>query len=192
MRMIKDLFAFLAILLILIIMFGVASQSLRHPNSEFNGDLMKKIFYEPYFNIFAELFLDEYDTELERNCNKTINGGRACSQSPTFAFILFVIFVMFGHILMISLLTAKLTSTIDRIMNESNIYYSYLRFFIVTEYIWRPLLCPPISWISIILSIRFGNVSDPFLKNYEDKEKIKKLEERGRNKLILDEEMNRI
>lgn len=166
-------------------MYGVSSHSLRQPNSKMDSSLIKGIFYEPYFNIYAEFFLDGYTQDFDKTCNKTLNNGKICTASPQFSFVLFVIFILLGNILMISLLTAKFTTTIDLVMAESNIHYGYLRFFVIKEYTWRPFACSPISFIFIILSF-FLNLrpDDPFLLNDFSPIELEVIERKGRDKYI--------
>ena len=70
-----DLAFFLAILLVAILAYGVASQALRFPNDTVEWKLLKDVVYLPYWQMYGELFLDEvvgkYHTE--------VNSWRQCS-----------------------------------------------------------------------------------------------------------------
>lgn len=54
----RDLMFFLTILVIFILSFGVAMQSLLYPTLPFSSDTMRQVVYTPYWQIFGELFLD--------------------------------------------------------------------------------------------------------------------------------------
>ena len=57
----KDLAFFIAILLVVLLAYGVASQALLYPNSEATWYLLKDIVYKPYWQMYGELFLDELE-----------------------------------------------------------------------------------------------------------------------------------
>ncbi len=56
-----DLAFFLAILLVAILAYGVASQALRFPNDTVEWKLLKNVVYLPYWQMYGELFLDEIE-----------------------------------------------------------------------------------------------------------------------------------
>ena len=41
--------------------YGVASQSIRYPNAPISVYLLKDIFYMPYFQIYGELFREDLE-----------------------------------------------------------------------------------------------------------------------------------
>ena len=55
----KDLLLFMLILLLTMMGYGVAIQALQYPNSPISVNLLKDIFYMPYWQIYGELFLDD-------------------------------------------------------------------------------------------------------------------------------------
>ena len=57
----KDLLFFIAILVVVILAYGVASQALRYPNSEPSWSLLLNIFYLPYWQMYGELFLEDVE-----------------------------------------------------------------------------------------------------------------------------------
>lgn len=168
-EMLKDLGRFLAILIVFITMFGVMSTSLRFPEREFTLQTLRRIFYESYFNIYAELFLENYDKEFGESCNNTEFGDNPCPKSTFFAFILFAIFLLIGNVLMINLLIAKFTNSIDRVLNDSKMFYYFLRFELVNEYSHKTILFPFLSIIPIIFSF-FCPVHNSFYENIFDEE----------------------
>jgi hypothetical protein len=54
-----DLAFFLLIFLVFMLSYGVAKHALLHPNSEPNWLLLRNVIYEPYWNVYGELFLEE-------------------------------------------------------------------------------------------------------------------------------------
>ena len=56
-----DLMFFVAILVVFVLAYGVASQALRYPNSPLSFTLLKDVVYKPYWQMYGELFLDELE-----------------------------------------------------------------------------------------------------------------------------------
>ena len=56
-----DLVFFLAILVIMILAYGVATQALRYPNSYLSWGLLRNILYYSYWQMYGELFLEELE-----------------------------------------------------------------------------------------------------------------------------------
>ena len=56
-----DLVFFIAILLVVILAYGVASQALRFPNSARDWSVLKGVVYLPYWQMYGELFLDDVE-----------------------------------------------------------------------------------------------------------------------------------
>lgn len=152
-EMLKDLLYFLLIIVVCIIGYGVISTALRFPHAKLDEDLIKKIFYQPYFNLYAELFLENFDVEFNKRCNETLFGDNPCPRTSVFSFFVFIIFLLFGNVLMLNLLIAKFSDSFARISKESELYHSFLMFDIVKEYIHRPLLFSPFSIIFFFLQI---------------------------------------
>lgn len=55
-----DLQFFLIILVIVTVAFGVISESIQNPNSPLEWLLLWRIIYKPYWNLYGELFLEEF------------------------------------------------------------------------------------------------------------------------------------
>lgn len=58
--MLVELAMFLFILLIFLLPYGVSTQALLFPYmTEFNPEVLKNVFYYPYYRIYGELFLEQ-------------------------------------------------------------------------------------------------------------------------------------
>ena len=55
-----DVFAFVGILLVFLVSYGVAVQTLLFPFEEPSWHLLVNVLYEPFFLIYGRLFLDLY------------------------------------------------------------------------------------------------------------------------------------
>ncbi len=58
-----DLSFFVVILMVFIIAYGVASQVILYPNSEFGWELLRDVLKKPYWQMYGELFLEEIEGE---------------------------------------------------------------------------------------------------------------------------------
>lgn len=52
---------FIVILLIVLLSFGVARQSIRYPGEEPSWRLARDIFFQPYFMLYGEVFAGDID-----------------------------------------------------------------------------------------------------------------------------------
>ncbi len=44
--------------------FGLSRQAIKFPNEDFEWDLVKKIFLEPYFMLYGEVYAPDIDRKL--------------------------------------------------------------------------------------------------------------------------------
>jgi transient receptor potential cation channel subfamily M protein 3 len=44
--------------------FGLSRQAIKYPNEEFRLELVKKIFLEPYFMLYGEVYADTIDRKF--------------------------------------------------------------------------------------------------------------------------------
>uniref|UniRef100_A0A5K3G1A5 ABC transporter permease n=1 Tax=Mesocestoides corti TaxID=53468 RepID=A0A5K3G1A5_MESCO len=59
-HMLVELAVFLLILLIFLVPYGISTQAMLFPYvTEFNAEMVKAVFYYPYYRLYGELFLEE-------------------------------------------------------------------------------------------------------------------------------------
>lgn len=56
-----DLGLFLVILLLAVVAFGVINQTILNPMAPFDLELLNRVLYRPYFQMYGELFLEDYE-----------------------------------------------------------------------------------------------------------------------------------
>lgn len=61
-----DLVFFVVILLLVMVFFGVVTQSIVNPNEELSWNYFNSIIYKPYFQMYGELFLEDYEKGMKR------------------------------------------------------------------------------------------------------------------------------
>ena len=71
-RMLIDLFNFVVLLIIVLLSYGLSRQAIKFPNKDFEWDLVKSIFLEPYFMLYGEVYADTIDPPCEMFPNNTM------------------------------------------------------------------------------------------------------------------------
>ena len=69
---VQDLSTFFFILVLAIMAYGVASQSVRYPNAPISWNLLKDVFYLPYWQMYGELFLDNVEGNFDIDCSNVL------------------------------------------------------------------------------------------------------------------------
>ena len=62
-----DLLKFTGIMALIIVSYGVALQALLFPASDLSPELIVKVLYKPYWQIYGELFLQDIEGEVVSN-----------------------------------------------------------------------------------------------------------------------------
>ncbi|CAI9735208.1 transient receptor potential cation channel subfamily M member-like 2 [Octopus vulgaris] len=137
-KMMQDLGYFIVILFILMIAYGIASQSILYPSAPVSYDLFKKVFRKAYFHMYGELFLDEY----EENCDAS-NSTCPSELGLYIAPILMCIYILLTNILLLNLLIAMFSNTFQRVQEKSRLHWSFQRYELIFEFSIRPPLPPP-------------------------------------------------
>lgn len=52
----------IALLLVVLMAFGISRQSIIYPHEKWNWILVRNIFYKPYFMLYGEVYAGEIDT----------------------------------------------------------------------------------------------------------------------------------
>eukprot|EP00049_Salpingoeca_infusionum_P011776 m.206413 g.206413 ORF g.206413 m.206413 type:complete len:1623 (-) comp15024_c0_seq3:196-5064(-) len=142
-RMGKDVAVFVMLLMIFLLGYGVASQTLLFPLRAGDRHTLQNVLFRPYFIIYGELFLEEYDDE--GGCNGS-SAFTACLWKQTWIVpVLLAGYLLIANILLVNLLIAMFNDTYIQVKEEAhalwrNQYYKLLR-----EYQTKPVLPAPLS-----------------------------------------------
>ncbi|CAF4042150.1 unnamed protein product, partial [Adineta steineri] len=146
-KMTNDLFLFIIIIVIFIFGYGVASRSMTaYGTIEFKGqNILRDIIYPVYY--FVHGSFDNERTQLEA----------VPDTSTTIATqVIFAFHMLFVNILLINLLIALFSFTINDIQTQAHYVWAYDRCEIIRIYHARPALFPPITFlISIVRLFRW-------------------------------------
>nr|XP_022319514.1 transient receptor potential cation channel subfamily M member 5-like [Crassostrea virginica] len=158
-RMLADLMFFLLILLVFIMSFGVAYQANLYPNAPANWLVLQDVFYHPYWQIYGELFLENKEgndpSEDAGTCtsNETLwRSGEMdrCPEKNAMVVLLVVVYMLLTNILLVNLLIAMFSGTIQKVQDNREKLFQFHRFYLVYEYDERPALFPPLILLNHI------------------------------------------
>ncbi|XP_071788349.1 transient receptor potential cation channel subfamily M member 5-like isoform X1 [Asterias amurensis] len=145
-RMMVDLSIFICILLVFMVSYGVACQSILFPNTEDPLTIAKGVFFRTYFQLYGELFLDEMD-RAEMNCvdnkEEIVDGMELCPRHSWFGTIVLAMYLFISNILLLNLLIAMLNNTFTRVHEKTDIFWRFQRYQLVEEYYRQPFVIPP-------------------------------------------------
>ncbi|XP_033125051.1 transient receptor potential cation channel subfamily M member-like 2 [Anneissia japonica] len=153
-QMITELLYFLSILLVFMIGYGVATQSLLFPKQKTVAEAIAGVFYMPYLQILGVLFLDIYtEGKLEDCSNDPDNNQHPCPEKHPLVIILLVIYQLVGRILLLNLLIAIFSFVFGEIQSKADKIWKYERCALVMEYADRPTLAAPFNVVEHIYMV---------------------------------------
>ncbi|XP_066460274.1 transient receptor potential cation channel subfamily M member 3 isoform X2 [Eleutherodactylus coqui] len=146
-KMMIDMMYFVIIMLVVLMSFGVARQSILFPNEEPSWKLAKNIFYMPYWMIYGEVFADQIDPPC--GYNETREDGKIVQLPPckTGAWIVPAImacYLLVANILLVNLLIAVFNNTFFEVKSISNQVWKFQRYQLIMTFHERPVLPPPL------------------------------------------------
>ncbi|KAE8751679.1 hypothetical protein FOCC_FOCC001527 [Frankliniella occidentalis] len=129
-KMVKNMIYFVVLLLVVLVSFGVCRQAILFPDNEASWDLVKDIFFQPYFMLYGEVFADAIDPPCGGKDMPPCQTGRWVSP------VVMSLYLLVANILLINLLIARFT--------------------VVMEYEQKPVLPPPfIIFSHIYMLVKF-------------------------------------
>ncbi|XP_063423231.1 transient receptor potential cation channel subfamily M member-like 2 isoform X2 [Mytilus trossulus] len=161
-NMVKDLSYFMVILMVFVTSYAVASYSILYPNISWSWDIVLKVLRMSYWNMYGELFIEDIELE-EPNCSfdpAIFNAGtlpRCPTEVGRYATpILMGIYVLFVNVLLLNLLIAMFSFSIQRIQDRTDQHWNFQRYILIYEYYSKPPLPSPLILIShVFLFIRW-------------------------------------
>ncbi|XP_052830098.1 transient receptor potential cation channel subfamily M member 2 [Octopus bimaculoides] len=145
-KMMQDLGYFFMILFVFMVAYGIATQSILHPSTPMSYDLFRGVFKKAYFQMYGELFLDEYD---ETNCNN-ITGKCPSTVGTYIAPILMCLYILLTNILLLNLLIAMFSCTFQNVQVNTDLHWHFQRYSLIFEFYTRPPLPPPLILLNNI------------------------------------------
>ncbi|CAF1491749.1 unnamed protein product [Adineta steineri] len=139
-EMVNDMKFYMIMLTVFILAFGVPSYSLMYGVQEFSFHTPRAIINLAYWQIFGEI---EILGDIEKNYE--INGY--------IVFILLIAYMTVASVLLINLLIAMFSNTFDRLHMDTDCIWKFQHYSLVSYYLTRPTLPPPLVAFSHIYRI---------------------------------------
>lgn len=159
-KMMKDVFFFLFFLCVWLVAYGVATEGLLRPRDRDLPNILRRVFYRPYLQIFGQIPQEDMDVALMEhgNCSSEQgtwarpSGAQAGSCVSLYAnwlvVLLLIIFLLVANILLLNLLIAMFSYTFGKVQGNSDLYWKVQRYSLIREFHSRPALAPPLIIIS--------------------------------------------
>uniref|UniRef100_A0A0K0F7B4 LSDAT_euk domain-containing protein n=1 Tax=Strongyloides venezuelensis TaxID=75913 RepID=A0A0K0F7B4_STRVS len=154
-KMIQSMAYIVVMLVVSLLSFGLARQSITFPNEDWNWILVRNIFYKPYFMLYGEVYAPEIDECGDYAWDEHINQGTSidevfnengkCVPGYWITPILMTIFLLISNILLISMLIAIFNNIFDATDKISQQIWLFQRYRQVMEYESTPFLPPPFT-----------------------------------------------
>uniref|UniRef100_A0A8C6CVU2 Transient receptor potential cation channel subfamily M member 4 n=1 Tax=Moschus moschiferus TaxID=68415 RepID=A0A8C6CVU2_MOSMO len=164
-KMVKDVFFFLFFLGVWLVAYGVATEGLLRPQDRSLPNILRRVFYRPYLQIFGQIPQGEMDVALmERgNCSLAqgswghpegnLSGKCVSLYANWLVVLLLVVFLLVANILLLNLLIAMFSHTFGKVQGNSDLYWKAQRYSLIREFHSRPALAPPLIFISHVRSL---------------------------------------
>uniref|UniRef100_A0A8C7B8F6 Transient receptor potential cation channel subfamily M member 4 n=1 Tax=Neovison vison TaxID=452646 RepID=A0A8C7B8F6_NEOVI len=159
-KMMKDVFFFLFFLGVWLVAYGVATEGLLRPQDRDLPNVLRRVFYRPYLQIFGQIPQEDMDVALMEHVNCSSEqgfwarppGAQAGSCVSLYAnwlvVLLLIIFLLVANILLLNLLIAMFSDTFGKVQGNSDLYWKAQRYSLIREFHSRPALAPPLIIIS--------------------------------------------
>ncbi|XP_069857104.1 transient receptor potential cation channel subfamily M member 4 isoform X2 [Dipodomys merriami] len=159
-KMMKDVFFFLFFLGVWLVAYGVATEGLLRPRDRDLPNILRRVFYRPYLQIFGQIPQEDMDVAFMEHINCSSEHGAWARPPGTHAgscvslyanwlvVLLLIIFLLVANILLLNLLIAMFSYTFGKVQGNSDLYWKAQRYSLIREFHSRPALAPPFIIIS--------------------------------------------
>ncbi|CAF0806293.1 unnamed protein product [Adineta ricciae] len=176
-EMVYDMKFYMVMLTVFILAYGVPTYSLMYGVEKFSWHIPRAIINIAYWQIFGELTIID---EIERNYEI---GGYV-------VFFLLIAYMTVASVLLINLLIAMFSNTFDRLHMDTDCIWKFQHYSLVSHYLTRPCLPPPLVIFSHIYQISIYCFSHMFhIKWFE--EKYIQHQNQGKFKIVVNETLTK-
>uniref|UniRef100_A0A0K0EJ92 LSDAT_euk domain-containing protein n=1 Tax=Strongyloides stercoralis TaxID=6248 RepID=A0A0K0EJ92_STRER len=127
----------ITLLTISLLSFGTVRQSILVNDQDWNWELLRDIFYKPYFMLYGEVYAGEIDLCTDEGTN--------CVPGNFIPPIMMTIFLLIANLLLISMLMATFNHIFDEVNLFAKNYWLFQRYHQVMKYESSPVLPPPFT-----------------------------------------------
>ncbi|CAI5439041.1 unnamed protein product [Caenorhabditis angaria] len=155
-KMILNMSYIIVMLVVALLSFGLARQSITYPDENWHWILVRNIFLKPYFMLYGEVYADEIDTCGDEAWDRHLENGEeirlsnsttglACVTGYWIPPLLMTFFLLIANILLMSMLIAIFNHIFDQTDEISQQIWLFQRYRQVMEYESTPFLPPPFT-----------------------------------------------
>lgn len=154
--MLEKMIYYTTLMLVILMSYGVFRQSVLFPHEEFSWNLVRDIFFKPYFMIYGELFAETIDPPCG---NGTKPDGSfdpempPCETGRWLNPLLMTCYLLVIFVLLLNLLIAVFNSIYLSNYMDSHKIWKLNRYNVVMEYRQKPALPPPLTVFSHAFAI---------------------------------------
>ena len=201
--MCQDLFYFLVILIIILIGYGVAFQSILYPFSSLSWELLNSILQAPYLQVYGDISVDE----IMAAPNASEVYGTSPGIRNYFGMALAGCYLLFTNVLLLNLLIAMFNSSYERVRSDTEYHHVKHMNLILSEFSRKSPIPPPLVLVQHVLDgvkamlkrccnnkVGASDASHEYDLTAEDKSKVSEIVEAAikRNQEDSDESMSNI
>ncbi|XP_069138971.1 transient receptor potential cation channel subfamily M member 8-like [Argopecten irradians] len=139
-EMTASMLQFLLILLIFIVAYGTSSQALLYTERHPSWEILRDIFYQPYWTVYGEVGLDELTDDPD--CD---DDARFCRKQHGLVYIFLGIYILLSNVLLLNLLIAIFSNIYNVIFEKTSAIWRYNMYFLTYEYQLKTVFVPPFS-----------------------------------------------
>eukprot|EP00041_Stephanoeca_diplocostata_P039357 m.1618112 g.1618112 ORF g.1618112 m.1618112 type:complete len:2175 (-) comp25376_c1_seq2:5314-11838(-) len=151
-RMMPDIITFLLLFIVMLAMYGVASDAIIYPaGDEWSASRAGRIIYHPYFQVFGELFLDDIQANTE--CLGPDPWSNCGISLQEFIPALAAIYLLFTNIVLVNLLIAMMARTYEKVEADSIKHWNFQKYDLLLEYQEKSMWPTPFSAFEHFYSI---------------------------------------
>uniref|UniRef100_K1QH82 Transient receptor potential cation channel subfamily M member 8 n=1 Tax=Magallana gigas TaxID=29159 RepID=K1QH82_MAGGI len=148
-EMLKDLLGFLSIAVFVVLGVGIYYHANLWPDHQtiWSGDWTNwriwTIIYYPYWQLYAELNLDQLDGSDQSDCTNVTSVWESdtsinrCPQEDWTVQAVAAIYLLFSNLLLVNLVIAMFSYTFERVQNDSEKLWRFERYTVINDYKWR-------------------------------------------------------
>ncbi|KAH3703880.1 hypothetical protein DPMN_078930 [Dreissena polymorpha] len=181
-KMFQDLMYFLVIMAVFFFSYAISSYAILYPDSPFTWQTLRQVLRRPYWHLYGELFLEETEQGLADCTNDSLlwtNNIYPRCPSETGKIVVPImmgIYLLVANIMLLNLLIAMFSFTVNELHKDSNSLWCFQRYIILNEYANRPVFCPPFNVFWLVYQLveicrgKAVEIYPPFRVSLDDQE----------------------
>ena len=141
-RMLEDLLVFMALLMVVLVGYGVTMHAILEPWRTFDQQSPNTIFFKPMFHVLGDTFL----TNIQEHTDCYGEDFTQCNDSTNYLIVvLLILYLVISNIMLVNLLIAMMAATYAKIDEEATAIWSLQNVDLLEEFRELLPLPPPLS-----------------------------------------------